>query len=231
MFLDYLDHLSAYNQKVNLVADADPRTVINNHIVDCLTVAEVIERLQNDAKVHADPQEGSGGASLVDIGSGAGFPGLVIAISIPDLKVLLVESIGKKARYLSESIKRLKLGDRVELSQERAETLGRTDLRNSFDFATARAVGHLGMIAEMALPLLKEQGWLLCQKSSGRIEGEIKEAGRYLLPLGASRPEVLRPAVQCGKTEHMIVCLKKIGKTDDRFPRPWAKTAREWKEG
>jgi len=213
----YLDALASYNEKVNLVSDADPIVVVKRHILDCLAVVEVLNEHKN------------GKSRLLDIGSGAGLPGLIIAIACEQLEVVLLDSIGKKTRFLEETVKQLGLSGRVSVITGRAEELARTKQRASFDLATSRAVGHLGLVAELSVPLLKVGGRLLCQKSRNQVASEIKELEAVLKALGAAKPKVLVPRMQVSENEHVVVSLEKQGKTQDSYPRTWAEIIRQWK--
>lgn len=222
-FSSYLDALYKYNEKVNLVANADPEVVVKRHILDCLALVEVIESAENPIKYSGKTKR------LIDIGSGAGLPGLVIAIAISDMKVTLLDSIGKKTRFLEETSKALSLSERVSVVTGRAEELARTGKRATFDLATSRAVGHLGIVIELALPLLKVGGRILCQKSRNQVENEISAISDCLKPIGAKKPQIIVPKIQVGDIEHVIVSIEKQKETPHDFPRPWADIIRHWK--
>lgn len=219
-FRHYLDLLASYNTKVNLVADAEPTVVVRRHVLDCLAVAEIINGTS------ALTQETR---KLVDIGTGAGLPGLIIALACPDLEVILLDSIGKKTRFLEEAVRALSIADRVTVITGRAEELARTKRRTSFDLATSRAVGHLGMVVELALPLLKIGGRLLCQKSRKQVDVEIDELDNFLQPMGGQRAEILVPSIQISESEHVVVSIEKRHGTQDRYPRSWSEIIRQWK--
>ena len=203
----FLDELAAYNQHTNMVARADPWTLVHDHVLDSLTLVPCIERTQAERK-------------LVDIGSGAGFPGLVLALSVPDLEVVLSESIAKKARFLEAVISRLSLFPRVQVRNDRAESLGREPgMRGCFGLATARAVGTIDLVAELALPMLNRNGWLLAQKSLRQLPDERRRLERALPILGAQLREVVSPDVEAVGKERAILIIEKIEPTSDRYPR------------
>lgn len=222
-FRSYLEALYAYNEKVNLVSNADPEVVVKRHVLDCLALVEAINSEGNLDESKAKPKR------LIDIGSGAGLPGLVVAIAVKDLKVTLLDSIGKKTRFLEEASKALSLSDRVSVITGRAEELARTNKRATFDLATSRAVGHLGMVIELALPLLKVGGRILCQKSRNQVDNEISDIADCLKPIGAKKPVIIVPKIQVGEIEHVIVSIEKQKDTPHDFPRPWADIIRHWK--
>jgi 16S rRNA (guanine527-N7)-methyltransferase len=228
-FTTYLNALAAYNANVNLVSDASPQLVVKRHILDCLAVVEVLARItgESDGGSVRDPEAER--RTLIDVGSGAGLPGLIIAIACPALDVVLLDSIGKKTRFLQQSAKELGLDKRVSVLTGRAEELGRTERRGSFNFATSRAVGHLGLVAELTLPLLKSRGRLLCQKSRKQVGLEVKELAPSLEEMGGSKPEIIVPNLQTGETEHVVVSIEKRKGTRQTYPRAWAEIIRHWK--
>jgi 16S rRNA (guanine527-N7)-methyltransferase len=230
LFRAYLEALAAYNEKVNLVADASPEVVVKRHVLDCLAVVEVLNSLTKDSKRGSVRNSSPDGRlKMADIGSGAGLPGLIIAIACPGLDVVLLDSIGKKTRFLESTADKLGLSDRVSVITGRAEELSRSPERATFDFVTSRAVGHLGLVAELALPLLKQGGRFLCQKSRQQVDVEIADAHATIKSLGGARSEIIVPALQVGENEHVIVSIEKQRSTQSKFPREWAEIIRQWK--
>ncbi len=223
-FRSYIEALYQYNQKVNLVANADPEVVAKRHVLDCLALVEIIEKLENGEGSDKNARQ------LLDIGSGAGLPGLVIAIACPELKVVLLDSVGKKTKFLEETVHALALSERVSVINGRAEELARSPSRGTFDLVTSRAVGHLGMVTELALPLLKIGGRLLCQKSAAQVKTEIDEImGDGFYQLGAKSAKTIVPKIQAGENQHVVVSIEKKKRSHDIFPRPWSEIIRHWK--
>lgn len=208
--------LSDYNQYTNLVSRADAKTVMADHVLDSLTLVE----LMSSAKP---------GARLIDIGSGAGFPGLVLAIVIADLQVTLLEPVGKKARFLESVVETVDgLASRVEVRIDRAEDLARSGaFRASFDFATARAVGPLAMIAELALPFLKMGGCLLSQKTARQLEAEVQSSSDVIAAIGGAVVKTVRPDSEILGKEHAVLILEKVKETPDAYPRTWTTIKRD----
>lgn len=203
----FLSELKAYNEHTNLVSNADPFVVAREHILDSLSLCSFMP----------DPNTS---ARLVDIGTGAGFPALVLAIAMPQLNVLAIESIGKKTRFLQGMADKLEMAQRVEIANDRAESLAfKPGLRGSFDIATARAVGKIDVIAELALPFLKTDGRLLAQKSQGQLEQEKRRAGTALPILGGELEEVVIPNVEALEKAHVVLIVRKRSDTPKRFPR------------
>jgi 16S rRNA (guanine527-N7)-methyltransferase len=214
--------LAEYNEHTNLVADASPAVVVAHHVLDSLTLVPLLSRL-----IEGDIAGAPSAASLVDIGSGAGFPGLVLAIACPDLKVTLLESIAKKTRFLQAVVDALGQGKRVTVINARAEDLASDNrFRESFDFATARAVGSSDLVLELALPLIRLGGAALLQKSRAQAEAEMARAGRAAPILGGGRPELVIPDVEALGRGHVIMAVPKVSKTSPRYPRSMAQMKR-----
>lgn len=200
--------LAAYNQHTNLVSKADAPNLVREHIADSLTLVNLI--LERNA-----PRR------LVDVGSGAGFPAIVLAFLIPDLHVTFIESVGKKARFLTETCAKLGLVDRTLVLSERAEVIARDKTyRDTFGFATARAVGSLALLSELTLPFLLTGGFLLAQKSQKQAAIEIEEARQIVTALGGVVRETMIPnPVALGK-EMAVIEIAKVQPTPPKYPRP-----------
>jgi len=164
-----LDQLGAAlregNRRVNLTRITDPADIETRHFLDSLSAAmPLLERLRAREPLR-----------LIDIGSGGGMPGLPLKIAFPELRVTLVESIGKKAAFLKETVEQLGLRD-VDVVAERAETVARhPDHRDAYDWATARAVGSLPVVVELCAPFLAPGGLLVAQRS-GDLDTELRLA-------------------------------------------------------
>ena len=161
-----LDQLGAAlregNRRVNLTRITDPADIETRHFLDSLSAAmPVLDRLRANAPLR-----------LVDVGSGGGMPGLPLKIAFPQLRVTLVESIGKKAAFLRQTVAELGLRD-VEVVAERAEAAARDpEHRDAYDWATARAVGSLPVVIELCAPFLAPGGLLVAQRS-GDLDTEL----------------------------------------------------------
>jgi 16S rRNA (guanine527-N7)-methyltransferase len=162
---DYLGRLLAMNEQMNLTAIKDAEGAWERHVLDALTLLPLL------AEVPA-------GGRLVDIGSGGGIPGLVLAIARPDLRVTLVEATQKKAAFLSAVSEAMGLSN-VTVRAERAEQLGRADLRGAFDVVTARAVARLNVLVPLVLPFARPGGLALLIKGQ-RAEEELAEAASVI---------------------------------------------------
>jgi len=206
--------LLAWNVAINLTAITDPALVAVRHVLDSLSAVPVLAA------------HGSG-LRMGDIGSGAGYPGLALAVALPDARVVLVESTGKKARFLEAAVAAAGLSERVTVVAARAEAvtavvrLGRVE---PFDVVTARAVGDLADLVELAFPLLRVGGMLVAWKR-GDISAEVAVAARAIEALGGGRRS--GHAVSVGGLEgHVLVVVEKRRATPEGFPRDPAR--RRW---
>jgi len=206
LFEAYLSALLAWNRRVNLTAITEPNEVAALHFLDSLTCLAV-SRFDANARV-------------IDVGSGAGFPGIPIAISRPDLHVTLLESTGRKCRFLDHVITTLALPG-VSVDCRRAEMAGQDpSTRESFDIAVTRAVAELAVLAELCLPLLKMGGVALVMKGP-KAESEIARGGGAMAVLGG-RLEFARPLalpVPSGTVERVVLGIRKISATPQGYPR------------
>jgi len=201
-FARYTDELLAWNAHTNLTAITDRRAIYVRHFLDSLALARFW---------------GPPPATLVDIGTGAGFPGVPLKILHPPLAVTLIESVGKKAAFLKHLIAILGL-EQVRVVTGRAETFGHDPgERERYDLATARAVADLRVLAEYALPLLRVGGRLLAPKGAG-AEREIEGARRAVALLGGTIEQVV-PIELPGVEPRSLVVARKVAPTDPRYPR------------
>ena len=199
----YLDLLYEANARMNLTAIREPAEAWERHVLDSLTLLPWVLQLE----------ERFGEATrLIDIGSGGGLPGLVLACVRPGLEIVLVESTGKKARFLEATAASLGL-DRVAVLNERAETVGRDpDHREAHHLVIARAVGSLNILAEYAVPLARTDGLVLAIKGA-KAEEEIETAKQALYKLHASVIEV--PPPSAGR----VVVIEKNRAVPRAYPR------------
>ena len=197
-------HMLEVNKSLNLTAIKDEDGVILKHVVDSSACVPYIGK----------------GAKLCDIGCGGGFPTLVIGILRGDVSILGVDSVTKKVNYVGETASLLGL-DNVSVSNARAEEMGQDKLlRESFDVATARAVGRLNLICELCLPLVKVGGKFLAMKSLATGE-ELEEAKNAIELLGGKVEEVKEYSLTNGAEviERTIVVIRKVKPTPPMYPR------------
>jgi len=189
------------NQRMNLTAITEPVEAVHKHIVDSLTLALFL------------PQVGS----LVDVGSGAGLPGLPLAVVCPQLSFSLLDSLAKRCNWLAETSEALGLKN-TKIINSRAEAAGQNkNLRESFDGAFARAVAALPVLAEYLLPLVKVGGFCWAMKGP-EAEKEVAEAANALKILGGKVQQIYLYNLASGETRSIIV-IEKVAETPDAYPR------------
>lgn len=207
-FEHYATELTAWNERHNLTTIIDPQGILIKHFLDSLTCLLVVGRPGPEARAR----------NLIDVGSGAGFPGLPLRIANPELRLSLVEATGKKCDFLRHMVRELKL-DGVEVIQRRAEDIGRDPAhRGRYDWAVARAVARMPVLLEYLLPLVRSGGCCLAQKGE-TAHAETHEAAHALAVLGGQVQQVLPvelPSVV--ETRHLVV-IKKTSATPDTYPR------------
>jgi 16S rRNA (guanine527-N7)-methyltransferase len=210
----YCTLLAQYNEHMNLVSNAQYEVVVNDHVLDSFTLVPIIQRFRG---------EKAGRNSLIDIGSGAGFPGLVLAIAVPGLRVTLVEAVGKKARFLADVVSQLNLSGAVEVENKRAEELAHHgQYRARYGFATARAVGPSAIVCELSSPFLAPKGLVLVQKSAKQWTEDERAITDNVEKLGASVKEVVNLDPQISGKELVVVVLEQDKPTKTKYPRSWA---------
>jgi len=203
----YAEILVEYNQKVNLTAITDPEGIEDKHFADSLLLANLLETA----------------GKLVDVGTGAGFPGVVAKIFKPELQLTLMEPTGKRVEFLKYVCAQLGLSG-VEFARERAEEAARKVWREQFDVATARGVAALPMLSEYCLPLVKVGGVFLAMKGPGAAE-ELAESGAALKKLGGKGSGVAEFHLPGGDVRN-IIRIKKISQTPPVYPRNGGKIAK-----
>ncbi len=208
-FNTYARLLCSWNEKINLTAITVPEEIVVKHFADSLSLLQAAEIPQN--------------AALIDVGTGAGFPGLALKIARPDLRVTLLDSTKKKLMVLQDISQALGLP--VELLHQRAEEAGKQPAcRERFDIATARAVANLRELAEYCLPFVRVGGRFLAMKSA-KTEAELEEAKAAIRLLGGKTTAV--HTVNLSEAgERTVVEIQKTSPTPALYPRPSAKIAR-----
>lgn len=213
--------LLAWNTVINLTALRTPEQIARNHVLDSLICVDALRDLGR-------------ASSLLDIGSGAGFPGLPLVVTLPAARAALVDSIGKKARFLgvaaAQVVEALAIDalepPNITALAERAEDLGQQpNQRASWDLVTARAVGTVAEVAELGLPLASRGGHVVCWKldsGDGALQREIAAARRICQAAGGGEPRmlILAAAERVGLPGHCLIAIEKRRETPDRYPRP-----------
>ncbi|MDK2856117.1 MAG: rRNA (guanine527-N7)-methyltransferase [Bacillota bacterium] len=211
LFLRYGREMARWNERVNLTAITAPEEVIRKHFLDALS---------------AVPWLPPGRVRLVDVGSGAGLPGLALKIARPEIEVTLIESVKKKADFLRHAAEVLGLTG-VEVRQERAEESGHVpELREAFTVATGRAVAALPVLAELALPLVVPGGLFIAFKGPA-VEEEVKGAARALAVLGGKVENVIELVIPGGGERRTLVLVRKVAPTPAAYPRPTGRPSKK----
>ena len=209
----YANELIEKNTSVNLTAITQIADVATKHFLDSFTAIAV--------------RVWTGRERVIDVGSGAGFPGLALRIAMPNLTLTCVESVGKKSRFIEETSALLGLND-VEVRNERAETLARSpDRRAGYDVGTARAVGTLATCAEYLLPFLRIGGDAIVWK--GKVDAELPAARKALAAVGGELAAIVS-TLQLGVADVLpgrnLVVMRKMRASTERYPRTSAEARR-----
>ena len=190
------------NEVMNLTGITEPAAVAKLHLLDSLTVLATADLA---------------GKTLIDVGCGAGFPGVPLAIACPEGKITLLDSLGKRMKWLEEVLPRL--GITAEGVTARAEEAV-ADRRESYDFATSRAVARLNILLELTAPYVKVGGAVLAMKGAAAKE-ELAECAGAMKKLGLKLEEVREFPID--GTSHAVIVLRKVAPTPKQYPRRFAK--------
>ena len=211
-FNRYFELLVEWNEKINLTAITALEEVYLKHFYDSLTVAMHVEMSDQEYR-------------LVDVGSGAGFPSIPLKIALPNLDITIVDSLNKRINFINEVVNELGL-EGVHAYHDRAETFGQNpQFRGQFDFATARAVARLNLLAEFCLPLVKKDGQFLAMKAQ-KSDDEIEEAKHAIAILGGKFVEDIQFDLPAEAGERHILRIEKPKETPNKYPRKPGKPAK-----
>ena len=211
-FAVYMEGILEWNENINLTAITDYEEVVAKHFVDSISLIQVTD-LNREMKV-------------IDIGTGAGFPGIPLKILFPELKITLLDSLNKRIRFLNEVIGKLELTD-VEAIHGRAEDFARQkEYREQFDLCVSRAVANLSTLSEYCLPYVKKGGYFISYKS-GDIEEEVKASGKALGILGGELEDVMKFSLPGTDIGRAFVKIRKIKDTGKKYPRKAGLPAKE----
>lgn len=207
----YAKELKDWNEKINLTAITDDEGIAVKHFIDSLMLLKYVDIPEN--------------SKIIDVGTGAGFPGLVIAAARPDVKVTLLDSTGKKLKVVNDIGEKMGISN-YEILNMRAEEAGqKKEFREQYDFATARAVAELRVLSEYCLPFVKQNGYFISMKGA-LADKEIENAFNALKTLSGKIEEKYSFNL-CDAGERNIIKIKKISQIPTKYPRVSAQIAKK----
>ena len=205
-FFKYFQLLTEWNHVMNLTAITEMPEVVTKHFVDSLLVVNVFDGIRTEAY------------SCIDVGTGAGFPGIPLKIAFPQLQITLLDSLNKRVGFLNTVIQELGLTG-ITAVHGRAEDFGRNkEYREQFDLCVSRAVANLSTLSEYCLPFVKAGGEFLSYKS-GKVEEEAREAESAVKKLGGSMRETKTLVLPGTDVDRTFVPIDKINMTPKKYPR------------
>ena len=201
-FYDYMNLLIQWNKNINLTAIIEPKEIILKHFVDSLTVSKYINEK----------------STLIDVGTGAGFPGIPLKILRNDIKITLVDSLNKRIKFLDEVIKKLNL-DNIKTVHGRAEEIGRNkEYREKFDYATSRAVANISTLSEYLIPLIKNNGQCIYMKGTD-LDEELEKGKKAISVLGGNIVNKEEFELPYSDIKRTIIIIEKVKNTPTKYPR------------
>lgn len=205
-FMDYHRMLSEWNRKMNLTAITEYEDVMRKHFLDSLCIVQLSGMDMGQVK------------SMIDVGTGAGFPGIPLKIVFPHIRLYLLDSLNKRIRFLDALIDGLGL-ENVTAVHGRAEEYGRDkQYRERFDLCVSRAVANMSVLCEYCIPLIKLKGHFVAYKS-GKIQEELDQSEKAAGLLGGKIEERADFLIPGSDMERCLIHIKKIKKTPGRYPR------------
>lgn len=203
-FVQYGTMLQEWNRKMNLTAITESREIAVKHFLDSLSGIRVMDFTKIE--------------TMIDLGTGAGFPGIPLKIMFPEVQVMLADSLNKRISFLHSVIEQIELYD-IAAVHGRAEDLARKpEYREKFDLCTSRAVANLSVLSEYCLPFVKTDGYFLSYKGSD-AEQEIKEANTAITRLGGSLEKTDCFTLPSNEGSRTLVLIKKVKETPKKYPR------------
>ena len=207
-FQEYVDYLLEYNEKTNLTAIKTEDQVYLKHFYDSATLTRIVDF----TKIN----------TMLDIGSGAGFPGIVIKILFPNIEITLLDSNNKKTKFLTSLKEKLKL-EKINIVNERAEDYC-SKHRESFDVVTARAVSYLTVLCELGIPFVKVDGYFAAMKGSDPYE--IEESKYAIEELGGKLLKIDTFELPIEESTRNLVLVQKVSNTKEIYPRRYDKVVK-----
>lgn len=202
---DFTAHMLETNKVMNLTRITDPKEIAEKHLLDCASLLQAADFSKK---------------SVVDVGCGAGFPGMPLHILCPSCDLTLLDSLGKRIRFLQGCIDAMNLSD-IEAVHARAEEFAAKH-REQYDFAVSRAVAQLNVLAELSLPLVKQGGAFIAMKSKDTDE-ELERAKKAIRLLGGEIEKIIDYTIPHTEITHRLVVIRKKNHTPKQYPRPFRK--------
>jgi 16S rRNA (guanine527-N7)-methyltransferase len=201
-FIKYKDILKFWNNKINLTTIVEDEDIIKKHFIDCVKIFK-FSQLRDISNV-------------IDIGTGAGFPGIPMKIVNPKIKVVLLDSLNKRINFLNQVISDIELND-IKCIHGRAEDFSKDiGYREKFDAAVSRAVANLTVLSEFCIPYIKLGGYFVAMKGPS-VEDEINESKKAVSILGGKIEDIIK--IENDDLNHNLVVIKKIKRTPNMYPR------------
>lgn len=206
-FYDFMINLIEWNGKINLTAIKNEKDIIVKHFIDSIIINKYID-----------------GNKLLDIGSGAGFPGIPLKIINEDMEMILIDSVNKKVNFMNDSIEKLLLKDAKAIHVRAEELAHELEYREKFDVVTSRAVANMSTLVEYMLPFVKVGGKCLCLKGPNSLE-EIEKSKSAIKKLGGKIEKVIEYKIE--DNERCLVIINKLKSTEQIYPRKQGKPLKE----
>lgn len=203
-FIKYMRLLQEWNEKINLTAITEDEEVIKKHFIDC------IKAFKSDAIKNAK--------KIIDVGTGAGFPGLPIAIMNPNVEVTLLDSLNKRINYLNIVIRELGLKNVITIHSRAEDGARKPELREKFDVATSRAVANMAVLSEFCMPYVKKGGYFVALKGPS-IDEELNNGSNAIKTLGGELKGIIGVSIEETDLKHNIVEIAKIKSCPKTYPR------------
>lgn len=202
---DFTARMLETNKVMNLTRITDPKEIAEKHLLDCASLLQAADFSKK---------------SVVDVGCGAGFPGMPLHILCPSCQLTLLDSLGKRIRFLQGCMDAMNLSD-IEAVHARAEEFAAKH-REQYDFAVSRAVAQLNVLAELSLPLVKQGGAFVAMKSKDTDE-ELERAKKAIRLLGGEIEKIIDYTIPHTEITHRLVVIRKKNHTPKQYPRPFRK--------